>query len=213
MSKTLLSVYQRLYTHFGDPHWWPARSPYEVMTGAVLTQNTAWGNVEKAIAGFDGLLSPQLVEKISLDELKEIIRPAGFAARKAACLKALTAWYKRYDYDVVTVQRESPARLRAELLEIRGIGPETADAILLYAFGRLTFVVDAYTNRLCACYPIDAGKSYHEVKAFFEMHLPEDIELYNRFHALIVINGKEHCRKKPLCAACPLSGDCKKNTI
>ncbi len=213
MNDTPLSVYDKLYARYGDPRWWPARSPYEVMTGAVLTQNTAWGNVEKAIAGFKGLLSPKLVEEISLDELEAVIRPAGFAVRKAACLKALTAWYKRYGYDAAALRHEPLLKLRDELLMIKGIGPETADAILLYAFDRLTFVVDAYTHRLCARYPIDAGKSYHEVKVFFEMNLPEDTEIYNRFHALIVINGKEHCRKKPLCAACPLAGECKKVNI
>jgi endonuclease-3 related protein len=197
-------IYETLLARYGEPHWWPAKTPYEVIVGAVLTQNTAWRNVEKAIANFGGNLSPEAVANASLAELTEIIRPAGFFNQKAGYLKAVTAWYAGYGCDVPTVRRETPGKLRAELLSTKGVGPETADSILLYAFGFPTFVVDAYTVRLCGRYPMDAGKNYAAVKAYFEGNLPQSVKVYNRFHALIVINAKAHCRTKPSCGGCPL---------
>jgi endonuclease-3 related protein len=208
MGDRLLSIYETLLTHYGELHWWPARTPYEVMVGAVLTQNTAWSNVEKAIANFGDNLSPEAVANADLVELTETIRPAGFFNQKVGYLKAVTAWYAGYGYDVSTVQREPFEKLRAELLATKGVGQETADSILLYAFGLPTFVVDAYTIRLCGRYPIDAGKGYAAVKAHFEDNLPNSAEVYNGFHAQIVINAKEHCRKKPICGGCPLGGTC-----
>ena len=212
----LISIYETLFAHYGDLHWWPGETPYEVIAGAVLTQNTAWSNVEKAIAGFDpkrkdgGSLTPEFVADIDIAGLAGIIRPAGFFNQKAAYLKAVTAWFAGYGYDVETVKKQSMDKLRDELLKVKGIGPETADSILLYAFGFPSFVVDAYTHRLCGRYPIKAGKSYGEVKGFFEKLLPESAEVYNHFHAMIVINAKEHCRKKPLCEGCPLAQGCEK---
>lgn len=208
MGGKLLAIYKTLVAHYGNLHWWPAKTPYEVIVGAVLTQNTAWGNVEKAIANFGGDLSPEAVAAIPTEELVEVIRPAGFFNQKARYLKAVTAWYAGYGYDVLTVQKQPLGKLRSELLSTKGIGQETADSILLYAFGFPTFVVDAYTNRLCGRYPIEAGKSYAEVKAYFEDALPKSAECYNNFHALIVINAKERCRKKPSCDGCPLGSKC-----
>jgi endonuclease-3 related protein len=210
MGGKLLSIYEKLLACYGDLHWWPAKTPYEVMVGAVLTQNTAWSNVEKAIANFGDDISPETVANIGLAELTEIIRPAGFFNQKAAYLKAVTAWYAKYNYDVQTVQQEPLAKLRNELLAVKGIGQETADSILLYAFGFPTFVVDAYTHRLCERYPIEAGKGCTAVKAYFENSLPHNAEVYNNFHALIVINAKKHCRKKPSCGGCPLEERCKR---
>ena len=208
MGDKLLSIYETLLAHYGELHWWPAKTAYEVLVGAVLTQNTAWGNVEKAIANFGENLSPETVANTDLAELTEIIRPAGFFNQKAGYLKAVTAWYAKYGYDVLTVQQESLAKLRIELLSTKGVGQETADSILLYAFGFPTFVVDAYTVRLCGRLPTKAGKGYAEVKAYFEVNLPQSAEVYNSFHALIVINAKEHCRKKPSCDGCPLESEC-----
>jgi len=139
--------------------------------------------------------------------LTEIIRPAGFFNQKAVYLKAVTEWYAQYNFDVSAVQGEPPEKLRAQLLGVKGVGRETADSILLYAFDIPVFVVDAYTVRLCERYPVDAGKSYEEIKKFFEGALP-DAEIYNNYHALIVINGKDHCKKKPSCAGCPLTNSC-----
>ena len=207
MSK-ILSIYETLYAHYGNLHWWPAKTPYEVMVGAVLTQNTAWSNVEKAIANFDGALSPEAIINLGMPDLAEIIRPAGFFNQKAAYLKEMTRWFSGYGFDVSTIQREPPEKLRSELLAVKGIGKETADSILLYAFGFPTFVVDAYTVRLCGRYPIDVGKGYDAVKAYFENNLPRSTDIYNNYHALIVINGKNHCRKKPECNGCPLGDTC-----
>ena len=212
MDDKILSIYQTLYERYGDPHWWPAKTPYEVMVGAVLTQNTAWSNVERAIANFKDL-SLEFVQNTDIAKLAEIIRPAGFFNQKAVYLKAVTAWFTKYSFDVPTVQREPLDKIRAELLAVRGVGKETADSILLYAFGFPTFVVDAYTMRLCGCYPLDAGKSYELTKTYFENNLPRDAEIYNNFHALIVINAKEHCRKKPRCDGCPLEESCGKETL
>ena len=208
-TEKLTQLYNTLLSHYGDPHWWPARTPYEVIVGAVLTQNTVWSNVEKAIANFDDL-TPQTIESLNLSELAKIIHPAGFFNQKAAYLKAVTAWYAGYGYDVCNVQNYPLDKLRNELLAIKGIGPETADSILLYAFGLPTFVVDAYTVRLCERYPIDVCKGYSNIKTYFEANIIKDIAVYNNFHALIVINAKEHCKKKPQCDGCPLRLNCVK---
>jgi endonuclease-3 related protein len=208
MGGKLLAIYETLRAHYGELHWWPAKTPYEVMVGAVLTQNTAWGNVEKAIANFGDDLAPEAVLNADLTELTHMIRPAGFFNQKAAYLKSVTQWFEKYGFDVTAVQREPFARMRTELLATKGVGRETADSILLYAFGFPTFVVDAYTVRLCDRYPIDAGKGYEAIKAHFEGNLERSAEVYNNFHALIVINGKEHCKKKPVCEGCPLSETC-----
>ena len=216
MNNTLLSIYETLYARYGDLQWWPAKTPYEVMVGAVLTQNTAWTNVEKALANFtdksDGSdnLTPEFVLKADTAELVDIIRPAGFFNQKAVYLKTMTQWYAKYDFDIQAVQKHSLEKIRSELLAVKGVGKETADSILLYAFEFPTFVVDAYTVRLFERYMIDIGKSYDAVKAYCEENLPRDVYLYNNFHALIVINGKYHCKKKPVCSGCPLEKSCKK---
>ncbi len=203
-------IHRKLLARHGDPDWWPANTPYEVMVGAVLTQNTAWGNVEKAIAGFGDMLSPQTVADMPLLRLQETIRPAGSFVRKAQTLQAVTAWFARYGWNVRVVQQQPLAQLRSELLSLHGIGPETADAILLYAFGFPTFVVDAYTLRLCRRFPLPAGSSYHAVQAYFEANLKRDALVYNQLHALIVMNAKAHCRTKPVCAGCPLEHTCRR---
>ena len=206
----LIKIYDTLLGHYGDLDWWSADTPYEVIVGAVLTQNTAWGNVEKAIANFGGNLAPEIVLSASHAELAEIIRPAGFFNQKATYLKAVTQWYAGYGFDVTAVQKEPLQKLRAELLAVKGVGRETADSILLYAFGFPTFVIDAYTVRLCERFPVSAGKGYEALKAHFESAVPKDAKIYNNYHALIVINGKNHCRKKAICTGCPLGDFCKK---
>ena len=204
----LMKIYDALLARYGDLNWWPAETPYEVIVGAVLTQNTAWGNVEKAIANFGGNLTPEIVMHADHNRLAEIIRPAGFFNQKAAYLKAVTQWYAGYGFDVLSVRNQTMEKLRAELLAVKGVGRETADSILLYAFGFPAFVIDAYTMRLCERIPINAGKGYEAVKAYFESAIPRDAKIYNNYHALIVINGKNHCRKKPVCSGCPLGGLC-----
>lgn len=209
MDNRLMNIYTTLMEYHGEPNWWPARTPYEVIVGAILTQNTAWSNVEKAIANFKGIVRPEIVADLEVTKLANIIRPAGFFNQKSVYLKEATAWFEGYHYDVKAVQRKPLREVRKELLSVKGIGPETADSILLYAFGFATFVVDAYTMRLCERYPINAGRTYAKVKEYFEENLPKSAKVYNNFHALIVINGKEHCKKrKPLCKDCPLVRGC-----
>ena len=206
--KSLMAIYDTLYTHYGNLNWWPAKSPYEVIVGAVLVQNTAWGNVEKAITNFADNLNPETITKIDIDNLKDIIKPAGFFNQKALYLKAITEWFAGYSFDTAIVVKEPMDKIRSELLSTKGIGKETADAILLYAFGFPSFVIDAYTIRLCSRIPIDIGNGYDIAKAYFENNIPKSIEIYNNFHALIVINAQQHCRKKPLCQGCPLVNIC-----
>jgi endonuclease-3 related protein len=201
-------IYRLLADRYGNLRWWPAKTPYEVIVGAILTQNTAWGNVERAIANFEGNLAPERLMSLNLEALIEIIRPAGFFNQKAIYLREVTSWFGKYGFDVSAVRKLPLAQVRPELLSVRGVGNETADSILLYAFGFPSFVVDAYTMRLLSRLPIDAGRGYEEVKAYFERELPRDAEIYNNFHALIVVNAKEHCRKKPVCKGCPLSEMC-----
>jgi len=204
----LIEIYFRLLDRYGDPHWWPGESPYEVIAGAILTQNTAWGNVEKAIKNFDGRLSPEFVMSLDYSALAEIIRPAGYYNQKAGYLQTVTRWFGQYGYCVETVQALPMERVRRELLSLKGVGRETADSILLYAFDFPSFVVDAYTMRLIERLPLPATQGYDSVKAFFERHLKCDVGLYNTYHALIVLNGNSHCRKKPCCGDCPLIGMC-----
>ena len=201
-------MYKSLYNHYGNLNWWPAQTPYEVMVGAVLTQNTNWLNVEKAIANFGDRLSPEFVSEVDIEVLKDIIRPAGFFNQKAVYVKEVTAWFSNYHYQVELVQSVPLSELRKELRTVKGIGNETADSILLYAFHLPTFVVDAYTLRLNERVGIPAGKTYMAVKDYYESQLPGDVEVYNHMHALIVINAKEHCKKKPVCGGCPLFDYC-----
>ncbi|MCL2222034.1 MAG: endonuclease III domain-containing protein [Oscillospiraceae bacterium] len=210
MKNNIQTIYKNFTIRYGDLRWWPAKTPYEVMVGAILTQNTAWGNVEKAIANFGANLSPKFVQNADISTLAEIIHPAGFFNQKSVYLKTMTDWFARYDFDVPTVQREPLKKLRPELLSVKGIGKETADSILLYAFDFPTFVVDAYTVRLFNRYPVETKKDYDSIKTCFEENLPKSVEVYNNFHAMIVINAKEHCRKKPLCTDCPLAEFCEK---
>ncbi|MCL1896061.1 MAG: endonuclease [Clostridiales bacterium] len=209
----LYRVYETLLAHYGDLKWWPADTPYEVIVGAVLAQNTAWSNVEKAIANFGDSLSPEAVRDMDPAKLIEIIRPSGFFNQKAGYLKNVTEWFSGYGFNAEVARREPLEKIRAELLGVKGVGRETADAILLYAIGLPSYVVDAYTVRLCGRYPIDAGEGYEKIKAYFEENLPADAGVYNRFHAMIDINAKEYCRKKPECAGCPLEGGCAKKGI
>lgn len=206
----LEKIYQILFKKYGDLHWWPADTPFEVIIGAILTQNTAWTNVEKALERFEGNLSPERILSLPPEELQEIIRPSGFYKQKAQYLKAATEWFASYDCNINAIKSRPLSDIRSELLKIKGIGNETADSIILYALELPSFVIDAYTMRLFKRIPVDAGTTYMEAKNFCEREVPCDVQLYKNFHALIVQNAKEHCRKKPLCTACPLEDLCQK---
>jgi endonuclease-3 related protein len=206
--RVLPEIYRILFDAFGPQHWWPARTPTEVVIGAILTQNTAWRNVERAIAALDaaGALDFPRLHELSEAQLAELIRPAGTYRVKARRLKAFVAWLmESAGGDLHAALSGDLAEVRRRLLDVPGIGPETADAILLYAGGRPSFVVDAYTGRILFRHllvPPDAG--YAEIKALFEEALPPDAAVFNEYHALLVELAKRHCRARPDCDRCPL---------
>jgi endonuclease-3 related protein len=204
----LRKYYSALLERFGPQRWWPAETPFEVMVGAILAQNTAWKNVERAIASLKAydLLDPRRLDATDAGTLALAIRPAGTFNVKARRLKAYVEWFlRRFDGVPARMGRVPLARLREELLEIKGIGPETADSILLYAVGLPSFVVDAYTYRVLRRHElIPEGAGYDEMKDLFESALRPDVPTYNEFHALLVAVGKEYCRAKARCDACPL---------
>ncbi|MFZ7110598.1 MAG: endonuclease III domain-containing protein [Desulfatiglandales bacterium] len=208
ISQGLKEMFELLFGHFGPQHWWPGETAFEVMVGAVLTQNTNWKNVEKAIENLKARerLTLEGLHRLSLTELAEDIRPAGYFNIKARRLKNLIAFIAdKYDKDLALLLSESPARLREGLLSVKGIGPETADSILLYAAERPVFVIDAYTYRILRRHGMaEEEMTYDGLQALFMDHLPDDPQFYNEFHALIVRTGKEYCRKKPHCERCPL---------
>ncbi len=206
--ETLTEIYRLLFDRFGPQHWWPGETRFEVIIGAILTQNTNWTNVEKAIANLKSadLLTPEKLHHISLSQLAELIRPAGYFNIKAKRLKNFLDWlFNNYAGSLTELECLDTDRLRAELLAVKGIGPETADSILLYAFGREIFVVDAYTARITARHHlIEPGADYEQLQELFQSNLPAGTELFNEYHALLARLGKEFCRPKARCAACPL---------
>jgi endonuclease-3 related protein len=208
----LMIIYQQLFDRYGPRHWWPADSPFEVAVGAILTQNTNWSNVEKAIGNLRAskVLDAESICSLSRAKLEKLIRPSGFFRQKAERLQ-LFACYLRDNYhgNLETMLQQPLEPLRKELLTQKGIGPETADSILLYAGGHLSFVVDAYTGRLFSRLGLLCGtEKYLQIRDFFMSRLPRDATLYNEYHAQIVIQCKEHCRKRPLCPGCPLAKLC-----
>jgi endonuclease-3 related protein len=208
---SLHSIYQRLYAAYGPQHWWPAESAFEVMVGAILVQNTAWSNVEKAIANLKAnqCLTDEAILAAPQHELARWLKPSGCFNIKQRRLLAYCTWYRqRGGYAALSAWPTD--RLRTELLALNGIGPETADAILLYAFQRPVFVIDAYTRRVFARLGfINGAEPYEALRTHFEASLNTDAQIYNEYHALIVQHGKDVCRKSPACETCVLHGSCK----
>ncbi|MFH1593127.1 MAG: endonuclease III domain-containing protein [Candidatus Omnitrophota bacterium] len=205
----LLQIYRRLYAHFGPQRWWPSETLFEMIVGAVLTQNTAWANVEKAIHNLreKDLLDPQRIASVNMRKLRLAIRPSGFYNEKAKRLKEVTGFLIRScNGKIGELRGIDKGILRRRLLEIYGIGPETADSILLYALRKPVFVVDSYTRRLLFRHRlIGEAATYDQIQALFMDNIPRRAGLFNEYHALIVKTGKEYCRKKRgLCHACPL---------
>ncbi|HTZ99433.1 MAG TPA: hypothetical protein VMB02_03815 [Candidatus Aquilonibacter sp.] len=201
--------YNSLFTAFGPQHWWPGKTPFEVIVGAILTQNTSWNNVERAMANLrtEGLLSFAAIERVPRARLETLIRPSGYFRQKARKLKAFCAFLRaHYRGSLKSMFRAPTILLREKLLAVFGIGPETADSILLYAGGHPVFVVDAYTKRILARHGwVDAGAKYDDVRWMFERQFPGDASRFNEFHALIVNAGKNFCRtREALCGKCPL---------
>ncbi len=204
----LLQIYKRLYKFYGPQGWWPGHTRFEIIAGAILTQNTAWSNVEKAIANLKQkkLLSPEKLKNISNRSLASLIRPAGYYNIKAKRLKNFVAFlYSKYKGSLTRLSSENSGKLRKILLSINGIGPETRDSILLYAFKKPVFVVDAYTKRVFSRRGFfKVGDDYDKIQHFFMDNLPKSERLYNEYHALIVRLAKDKCRTKPECRDCPI---------
>lgn len=204
-----MQAFERLLSRFGPQKWWPGESPFEVLVGAMLVQNTSWKNVERALDNLReaGLLAPQALYALPQAELEELIRPAGYYRVKARRLRnLLTVLCERHGGSLEAMFSQDLPAVRRELLEIHGIGPETADAILLYAGNLPSFVVDAYTHRVLARHGwIGFDADYHQLQEHIEAGLPRDAALYNEYHALFVAVGKQYCRKIPLCTECPLA--------
>ncbi len=204
----LKEIYDRLFRAFGPQRWWPGETAFEVMVGAVLTQNTAWSNVEKALANIkaEGLLKPEPMAGLPRKKLASLIKPAGYYNIKADRLKHLLDLIMSHGGgDPPRLLKKPLKQLRRDLLAVKGIGPETADSILLYAAGYPVFVIDAYTRRVLGRHGLAGVRdSYDELQGLFMENLPCDPALYNEYHALLVHLGKHFCKPKPLCQGCPL---------
>ncbi len=207
-----MTLYDLLLKNFGGQNWWPGETPFEVIIGAILTQNTAWQNVEVAIMNLKekGLLTPEGIYNAKEDELEKCIRPAGYFRIKTKRLKGfITFLFEEFNGDLDKLFSLPLPELRSKLLEVYGIGPETADSIILYAGEKPTFVVDAYTKRIFSRLGIlNNNLGYDDVKRYFEDNLSKNIELYNEYHALIVMLGKNYCKTRPICDQCPLKSPC-----
>jgi endonuclease III related protein len=209
LSEQLKEIYDLLYKRFGPQDWWPGDTPFEVIVGAILTQNTNWTNVEKAITNIKNadLLTPDKLHHLDITKLAALIRPAGYFNIKAKRLKNFLDWFfENYSGELKNLEGVRTTDLREQLLSVKGIGPETADSILLYALNRPVFVVDAYTARICTRHHIiDDGADYHQIQETFESNLPSDLKLFNEYHALLVRTGKDYCKPTPKCEECPLN--------
>jgi endonuclease-3 related protein len=208
--KNLIEIYNTLYNAFGPQHWWPGDTPFEIAVGAILTQNTNWGNVEKAIKNLkkDNVLDAEILHKMSHKRLASLIRPAGYFNIKAKRLKNFLSYLCNHCSGSMKKMGTGDTHiLRENLLDVNGIGPETADSICLYALERPVFVIDAYTKRVLNRHGLAPEKAtYHELQEFFHKNLPPDVDLFNEFHALLVMLGKHYCKPKPKCEGCPLEG-------
>ena len=212
-----MAIFERLLAYYGPLGWWPAETPFEVCVGAILTQNTAWTNVEKAIENLKqaGVLNGEALREIDDGQLAQIIRPAGCYNLKSRRLKVFIDWLFEHHAGSLDQMFAGDWRvLRNELLQVRGIGPETCDSILLYAGGAPTFVVDSYTCRLFCRLGILSNRSgYDETRLLFMSRLPADPPLFNEYHALIVQQCKQFCRSRPLCDGCPLASVCRHKQV
>jgi len=205
----LQHYFDALFRAHGQQYWWPGRTPFEVIVGAILVQNTSWTNAASAIANLRaaGLLTPRALENVPLPKLTRLIRPSGYFRQKARKLKAFVRFLREHHGGSLKAMFRTPTpQLREQLLRVHGIGPETADSILLYAGNHPVFVVDAYTRRILERHGLAHGKEpYEGVRGLFEQSLPNDPQLFNEYHALIVHTGKHHCLKRsPVCSTCAL---------
>ncbi|MBY7728773.1 endonuclease [Vibrio splendidus] len=206
----ILGVFDTLEQHYGYFDWWLRDDPYKIILGAILVQNTNWKNAEKALTNLGDKCEPRSVAEMDLDALAQKIRSSGYYNQKAIKLKAVTEWFSKYQYDMFAVREQDKNQLRKELLEVKGIGGETADAILVYAIGKPSFVIDAYARRIFTRNGLDVPKSYEKFRCLMESVIPLDTKKYGYYHGLLVEHGQQFCNPKPKCEHCPLNQDCVK---
>lgn len=207
----VMNIYRKLLNHFGKRDWWPAETPFEIIVGAILTQQTAWKNVEIAINNLkkEKLMDINALAKADISKIERTIKSSGFFKQKAGRLKnAAYHLMNEYNADLKAFFDRDTMEIREELLALKGIGQETADSILLYAGGKPIFVVDGYTIRMCERLRLSAEKKYGKVQKWFMDRLPKDVDLYREMHALIVELGKHYCKVEPKCKDCPLTELC-----
>jgi len=208
--KKLFKIFDILSAEAGPRRWWPARTSFEVMIGAILTQNTSWKNVEKTIGNLkrENALSFKKLSAMREKDIAQLIRPSGYFNQKAKRLVTFCSFIKKeYGGVIKRMKKQDTALLRNQLLALNGIGPETADSILLYALEKPAFVIDLYTKRILSRHGLlPFSETYEEYQRFFTDNLPKDTKLYNEFHSLIVYGGNNYCRKNPKCTTCPLKG-------
>jgi len=213
MAANLTLIYNRLFSAYGEQHWWPGSGAFEIIVGAILTQQVAWKNVEKAIAALKaaGLMEPEALMHAPLDEVAALIRPTIYYNEKAKKLRSFLVFLQEQHHGDLSDLLALPLpALREELLSVHGIGEETADSIILYAAQKPSFVIDAYTRRIMQRLGLISGREpYAVLRALFMQSIPPDVKLYNEYHALFVRHGKERCRSRgPLCSDCPLGDMC-----
>jgi len=213
MLSDLLVIYKWLFSAYGEQHWWPGLDPFEIIIGAILTQQVTWKNVEKALAALKaaGLLKPETLLRAPLDQVAALIRPTIYYNEKAKKLRSFVLFLQEQHHGDLSDLLSLPLpALREELLSVHGIGEETADSIILYAAEKPSFVIDAYTRRIMQRLGLIGGKEpYSSLRALFMENIPRDVKLYNEYHALFVRHGKDRCRSRgPLCSNCPLSDVC-----
>nr|NIP34499.1 endonuclease III domain-containing protein [Thermoplasmata archaeon]NIS11633.1 endonuclease III domain-containing protein [Thermoplasmata archaeon]NIS19539.1 endonuclease III domain-containing protein [Thermoplasmata archaeon]NIT76686.1 endonuclease III domain-containing protein [Thermoplasmata archaeon]NIU48656.1 endonuclease III domain-containing protein [Thermoplasmata archaeon] len=208
---TPAGLYETLHARYGDLEWWPAEGPFQVMVGAVLTQRTSWTNVERALGNLAdaGVVDMATLLALPIERLEALIRPSGTYRQKALRLLALFAMVDERGNGSLAAFLDRPmADLRHDLLAVKGVGPETADSIILYAAGKPVFVVDAYTRRVLGRLGVTTGGSYDQVARWFQEGLPEDVAVYNNYHAMLVELAKDQCRTRPICEGCPIRSGC-----
>jgi endonuclease-3 related protein len=210
VSEGIEIVYKQLFDHYGPQNWWPADSQIEVIIGAILTQAVNWSNVEKAISNLKeaNLVNLKKLKEVKEKRLAELIKPSGYYNMKAKKLKSFVSYLDdNYDLNLNKFNKGKPETIRKKLIDIYGIGPETADSIMLYAFNQSKFVIDTYTKRIISRIGYTSEDvSYDKLKALFEKNLENDAKLFNEYHSLLVKHAKEHCLKSsPLCIKCPLN--------
>ncbi len=212
VSQVLENIYRRLMNRYGQQHWWPAKEPFEVIVGAILTQSVAWRNAEKALSNLKkyGALSPKALRLLESDQIANLIRPCGYYNAKTLKLKAFVLWLGEcYQDDLKKLFSNSASELREQLLNVYGIGEETADSIILYGARKPSFVIDAYTRRILSRLGLASkDSSYATYQALFMQNLPNKVSLFNEYHALLVRLAKDACQKKPLCPRCCLNDIC-----